>query len=37
MPLLKNQSCGQIDERDYKRVYYNCRCNGIDCDYCPTV
>ena len=37
MPFLTNQPCGQIDERDYKRVCYNCRCNGIDCDYCPII
>ena len=34
MPFLKNQSCGQIDERDYKRVCYNCKCDGNNCDYC---
>ena len=34
MPFLKNQPCGQIDERDYKRVCYNCKCDGNNCDYC---
>ena len=34
MPFLTNQACGQIDERDYKRVCFNCKCNGTDCDYC---
>ena len=34
MPLLKNQPCGQIDEKDYKRVCYNCKCDGEKCDYC---
>ena len=37
MPFLTNQSCKQIDERDYKRVCYNYRCNGNDCDYCPIM
>lgn len=26
-----------INERDYKILCYNCRCNGIDCDYCPII
>ena len=34
MPFLINQPCGQIDERDYKRVCFNCKCDGSDCDYC---
>ena len=37
MPFLTNQPCGQKDEKDYKRVCYNCRCDGIDCDYCPII
>jgi hypothetical protein len=34
MPFLTNQACGQIDERDYIRVCFNCKCDGTDCDYC---
>lgn len=34
MPLLKKSRIGQVDERDYKRVCYNCKCDGTDCDYC---
>ena len=34
MPFLTNQACGQNNERDYKRVCFNCKCDGIDCDYC---
>ena len=34
MAFFTNQSCGQIDERDYKRVCYNCKCDGNNCDYC---
>jgi len=34
MPFLTNQDCGQIDEKDYKRVCFNCKCDGINCNYC---
>ena len=32
--IMKRLPCGQLDERDYKRVCFNCKCDGIDCDYC---
>ena len=34
MPFLTNQECGLVDERDYQRVCFNCKCDGKDCDYC---
>lgn len=34
MPYLTNLPCGQMNHRDYKRVCFHCKCDGINCDYC---
>lgn len=32
--LLTNQELGQVDEKEYLWVCYNCKCDGVNCDYC---
>ena len=32
--LLINQSCGQVDEKETLWICYNCKCDGINCEYC---
>ena len=34
MPHLIYQELRQHYERDYKRICFNCKCDGSDCEYC---